>query len=148
MNNNWTKQDIELVAKARQFAMIAHLGQKDDEGQDYFKVHVRKVALMVKHLTNDANVISAAYLHDVIEDAEVSEEKLRKEFGNKITDLVMELTHEGVADEHGYYFPRLKSAEAIMIKMIDRASNISRMNAWSDKRKAHYLKNSKFWKSE
>ena len=33
-----------------------------------------------------------------------------------------------------------------MIKLIDRASNISRMNSWNEKRKKQYLKNTKFWK--
>lgn len=40
-----TKQsDIEMVAKARAWAVKAHAGQKDKAGQDYFKAHVTVVA--------------------------------------------------------------------------------------------------------
>jgi hypothetical protein len=36
-----TKQsDIEMVAKARAWAVKAHAGQKDKAGKDYFKAHV------------------------------------------------------------------------------------------------------------
>ena len=58
----------------------------------------------------------------------------------------MEVTHEGERDAYGYYFPRLETQEAILLKLLDRASNISRMNAWDDDRKAQYLKKTKFWK--
>ena len=38
-----TKQsDIEMVAKARTWAVKAHAGQKDKAGKDYFKAHVTK----------------------------------------------------------------------------------------------------------
>ena len=33
-----------------------------------------------------------------------------------------------------------------MIKLVDRASNVSRMNSWSKKRQKQYLKNTQFWK--
>lgn len=40
-----TKQsDIEMVAKARAWAVKAHAGQKDKAGKDYFKAHVTVVA--------------------------------------------------------------------------------------------------------
>lgn len=44
-----TKQsDIEMVAKARAWAVKAHAGQKNKAGQDYFKAHVTVVAEGVK----------------------------------------------------------------------------------------------------
>lgn len=44
-----TKQsDIEMVAKARAWAVKAHAGQKDKAGKDYFKAHVTVVAEGVK----------------------------------------------------------------------------------------------------
>lgn len=44
-----TKQsDIEMVVKARAWAVKAHAGQKDKAGKDYFKAHVTVVAEGVK----------------------------------------------------------------------------------------------------
>lgn len=46
-----TKQsDIEMVAKARAWAVKAHAGQKDKAGKDYFKAHVTVVAEGVKDI--------------------------------------------------------------------------------------------------
>lgn len=58
----------------------------------------------------------------------------------------MEVTHEGQKDEYGYYFPRLKTKEGIMLKFADRLSNLSRMDNWNERRVAHYIKKSRFWK--
>jgi hypothetical protein len=73
-------------------------------------------------------------------------EELVKEFGKRVADLVLEVTHEGLKGDYGFFFPRLKSKEAILIKLVDRASNVSRMQCWSEKRQQSYLNKTKFWK--
>jgi len=140
--------EFTKIGKAYEFAKEKHKDQKDDEGKSYFDSHVLRVGNAVSELTNDDDLIVSAYLHDTLEDTDTTYEELEKEFGKKIADLVNELTHEGKKDENGFYFPRLKSKEAIMIKLIDRASNVSRMNSWDKERQAQYLKKTKFWRSE
>ncbi len=135
-----------MINKAISFAEERHEGQLDDEGKNYFTEHVWKVGEAVSKLTSDTKVICAAILHDTLEDTDTTYVELVNLFGKRVADLVMELTHEGKKDEYGYYFPRLKSKEAIMIKLIDRASNVSRMNSWSPKRQISYLNKTKFWK--
>ncbi len=137
---------MSLIYKATQFAINKHDGQLDDEGKDYFNTHVFPVSEIVKQITQDEEIIATALLHDCVEDTDATYEELVKEFGIRVANLVNELTHEGSKDDYGYYFPRLKSKEAIMIKMIDRAQNLSRMGAWSEERQQHYLDKSKFWK--
>lgn len=97
---------------------------------------------------NNADVICAAYLHDTLEDTDTTYDELVKEFGPRVAELVYEVTQEGSKDNYGYYFPRLKSKDAILIKFADRASNIARMDAWPESRKEQYLNKSKFWRSE
>ena len=128
--------------------MEKHKGQKDDNGKDYFSAHIIRVSGIVQFVIRDDEVIAAAYLHDTIEDTSATYKDLVKEFGLRVADLVMELTHEGTKDNHGYYFPRLKSKEGIMIKFADRLSNISRMETWDAARQEHYLKKSRFWKDK
>ena len=65
-----TKQsDIEMVAKARAWAVKAHAGQKDKAGKDYFKAHVTVVAEGVK---GDPIAEAVAFLHDTVEDTSVT----------------------------------------------------------------------------
>ena len=135
-----------IVLKAMAFAIKKHRGQLDDSGEDYFNAHVRKVIDIVKLVTDNDDILCAAALHDTIEDTDTKVEEIITEFNQHVADLVMEVTHEGSKDEYGYYFPRLKSQEGIMIKLADRLSNISRMTCWDDNRKASYLKKTRFWK--
>lgn len=70
-----TKQsDIEMVAKARAWAVKAHAGQKDKAGKDYFKAHVTVVAEGVK---GDPIAEAVAFLHDTVEDTSVTIEDIR-----------------------------------------------------------------------
>ena len=151
-----------IVEKAFGFARAKHQGQKDDCGKDYFIAHIEHMVAVLGILLWNAEkcppgtdtaymeyytrVMTAAVLHDTIEDTDTTYEDLVREFGQEIADLVMEVTHEGTDDDFGYYFPRLKSRDAIIIKFADRLSNLSRMESWSAERKEHYLRKSKFWK--
>lgn len=136
----------DIVKRAEIFARVKHLQQKDDNGQDYFTNHITKVVEMLRVVTNDSEILAAGYLHDIIEDTDTSYPELCFLFGDKIADLVMEVTHEGKKDEQGYYFPRLHSKEGIILKFADRLSNISRMDSWDKERQEQYLRKSKFWR--
>jgi GTP pyrophosphokinase len=137
---------VDIVSKAYSFAKEAHKNQLDDDGLPYIN-HPQQVANIIKLVTADEDTIAAAYLHDTIENCGVTPEILEAEFNHHIACSVMEVTHEGKKDNYGYYFPRLKSKETIIIKLADRLSNISRMNSWDTKRQQQYLKNSRFWKT-
>jgi len=132
--------------KAHDFAMMAHEGQLDDMGRDYFEAHILQVVNIMKLTTSSPLILTVAYLHDTIEDTDVTYEELCLKFNETVADWVMELTHEGKKDGYGYYFPRLKTKECIQIKFADRLSNLSRMYAWKENRQQHYLRRSKFWK--
>ena len=138
---------LETVVKAIRFASEHHAGQKDDCGESYFEAHLKVVGeILQKLVPDDANLIAAGYLHDIIEDTDITYEDLVREFNQDVADLVHEVTHEGAKDDYGFYFPRLHSQRGITLKLIDRASNISRMQSWNEKRKKQYLKKTKFWK--
>ena len=131
---------------AMDFAREKHKGQKDDTGKDYYDAHLFPVGLMALRISGDYDVACAAILHDTIEDTNTTYSELRDKFGIRVAELVNEVTHEGEADNYGFYFPRLETQWGIFIKLLDRASNIARMQNWDDKRKEHYLKKTKFWK--
>lgn len=137
----------DIIDKAEMFAQEKHKDQLDDSGKPYFN-HCAQVADIVSLVTNDPDIIAAAYLHDTLEDTKTTYEELVQEFSEKVANLVREVTHEGTKDNVGYYFPNLKTKDGILIKFADRLSNLSRMEGvWDIARQEHYLGKSKFWKS-
>jgi guanosine-3',5'-bis(diphosphate) 3'-pyrophosphohydrolase len=136
----------DVVCEAKLFAKDKHKNHRDDDGLSYFDAHITQVVEILERVTRDIDVLAAAWLHDTLEDTDTSYGELLDRFGLSIATLVYEVTHEGKKDSEGYYFPRLKSKKAILIKFADRLSNLSRMDSWTLERQAHYLKKSKFWK--
>ena len=133
-----------LVDKALEYASEKHKGQLDDQERPYFFAHLVQVHSILKDITDDVETLCAGILHDVIEDTETTYDDLIREFNKPIADLVYELTQEGTR-ETGYYFPRLQSRKAIMVKFADRLSNLSRMDDWPGDRQLNYLRVSRFW---
>ncbi|MCU0496312.1 MAG: bifunctional (p)ppGpp synthetase/guanosine-3',5'-bis(diphosphate) 3'-pyrophosphohydrolase [Anaerolineae bacterium] len=82
-----TPNDYTLIARAYQKAEIAHAGQTRKSGEPYF-THCVAVAGILADMKLDAEAISAALMHDIIEDTPVTLEDLEQEFGSVIAMLV------------------------------------------------------------
>ena len=82
---------IDYIEKAKAFAMMAHKGQTDKEGEDYFTAHVAVVADGVEP---DPLVKAAAYLHDTVEDTGTTIDTIRAEFPQEVAEAVSVLTRE------------------------------------------------------
>jgi len=84
----------DLVARARRFATEAH--QRIDQRRKYtnkpYQEHLKSVAELVAGVTDDAETIAAAWLHDTIEDTPATFGDLEREFGRGVRDLVAQLT--------------------------------------------------------
>lgn len=122
-----------MITKAKEFATYFHRDQvRKFSGEPYIH-HCEQVANLVELLGNGTEeMIAAAWLHDVIEDTEVSEDYVREEFGDTVTDLVIELTKttsskDGSSrkERHDIELERLSkvSLEAKTIKLADIISN-------------------------
>lgn len=129
-----------MIDRAYYFARDRHKGQKDDSGKDFFTAHIRQVGRLVAMVTDDPEIIAAAYLHDTIEDTKTEYIELSMLFTPRIAGLVYEVTKENGI------FPHLKTKDAALIKFADRLSNLSRMEPWDQKRQDRYLEKSAFWK--
>jgi (p)ppGpp synthase/HD superfamily hydrolase len=88
-----TETPEQTIARAVLFAARAHDGiKREDKGDAYFN-HLAEVAAMCAALVPfDPVLVAACYLHDTVEDTEVTEETVRAEFGDEIADLVMDVT--------------------------------------------------------
>ena len=81
-----------IVTRVREFATKAHSGQvRKYTGEPYIN-HPKEVADIVSSVTDDRNMIAAAWLHDVVEDCGISIEEIRTVFGDDVCYLVESLT--------------------------------------------------------
>lgn len=122
----------ENSAKALEYAVKAHKGQFRSDGSEYVK-HPERVAEFVKKFKKSHNMdalISAAYLHDTIEDTNTTHEDLEKMFGGLIASMVKELTSDkdeiSKVGKDEYLAKKMAkmSSWSLVIKLADRLDNV------------------------
>ena len=105
--------------KAYEIAKKAHLGQVDKAGEDYIK-HPEKVASFVKIDEEKA----VAYLHDVIEDTELTLEDLSEYgFSKEVIEAVDIITKKRGEDYQSYLNSVKKNKLARAVKLADLRHN-------------------------
>lgn len=82
----------DLILKALDFASEAHKNDVRKYTGEPYIFHPIEVAQITFKVMGDPVVAAAALMHDVIEDTPVTEEEMREEFGDEVTDLVMKVT--------------------------------------------------------
>lgn len=80
---------LKIAEKALCFAAIAHLGSFRKGNRIPYIEHPMETMMLVSQMTDDAEVIAAAALHDVIEDTKYTAEDIRECFGSRVMDLVL-----------------------------------------------------------
>ncbi|MCS7050347.1 MAG: HD domain-containing protein, partial [Thermomicrobium sp.] len=86
--------DLELIRRAFEFARVAHAGARRRSGDPYL-CHPLAVALILADMQLDQETIAAGLLHDVLEDTDVTPDRLREEFGPRVARLVDGVTKLG-----------------------------------------------------
>jgi (p)ppGpp synthase/HD superfamily hydrolase len=82
-----------IVVKAEQLARAAHQGQfRKYTGEPYI-VHPEAVANIVATVTDDPVMLAAAWLHDVVEDTNVTIDMIEAGFGPEIASVVSDVTN-------------------------------------------------------
>ena len=129
MANN--PMDTALLDKAVIFAVKAHAGtERRGKGFPYI-VHPMEAVEIVSTITPDQELLAAAALHDVVEDCGVSVEEIRREFGNRIADIVeseSDIMEEGISEEESWHSRKQKAIDRLASASLD-----SRIVALGDK---------------
>ena len=89
---------MDKVTMAIEFAAKAHDGMCRKKDKTPYILHPLEAAVIVGTMTADQDVISAAVLHDVVEDTEVTIEEIEEKFGKRVKDLVESETEDKRAD--------------------------------------------------
>ena len=116
----YTSKDESLLESAKLLSKQAHSNQVDKAGVDYFAGHIQTVVDSV-HTYKEKIV---AYLHDTVEDTEVTIEMIYEEFGKEIGDAVKAITKSGELD-YTEYIEGIKANElARAVKIADLKHNM------------------------
>ena len=129
MGHYLSNDKVEFVAKAYAFAENAHAGQSRLSGEAFFE-HPKQTALFLADLRLDASALSAALLHDVLEDCDVTFEELSNEFGSDVAGLVDGVTKLTNAEVMGdsQFLPGSQSAfEETSLEDIAQAETLRKM---------------------
>ena len=128
-----------LLAAAFDFAFQLHAGQFRASGEPYI-IHPIAVADLLRDIGASAAVIAAGFLHDVVEDTQVTPEDIEARFGAEVRALV-----EGVTKLGGIHFTNKTEAQAenlrrmflamasdirvVLVKLADRLHNMRTLGA-------------------
>ena len=141
-----TPEDTVRVADAYAFSQTAHQGQMRVSGHPYIS-HPLAVAEALADWHLDAQALSAALLHDVMEDTDITKEQLTERFGKGVAELVDgvskidRIEHQSFEDAQADNFRKMLLAMArdvrvILIKLADRCHNMRTLGAMRpDKRR-------------
>jgi guanosine-3',5'-bis(diphosphate) 3'-pyrophosphohydrolase len=83
---------MELLEKAQRWAARGHLGVYRKFGNIPYIVHPEAVAEIVSQVTDDTEVLAAAWLHDIVEDTKVSVNDIERAFNTRIAKIVWEVS--------------------------------------------------------
>ncbi len=133
--------DISMIEKAYGVAYNAHKNQFRKSGEPYI-IHPLNVAIILADLELDKETIVAGLLHDVVEDTIMTEEDLKREFGDDVAllvdgvtklekiplsaggdqpDVKLEMQAENLRK---MFLAMAKDIRVIMIKLADRLHNM------------------------
>ncbi len=85
-----------MEVEAKEFAREAHKNQFRKYKNEPYIEHPVRVAALVRTVSHTKEMLCAAYLHDVVEDTEVTIKEIEERFGKKVAGIVNELTDEFV----------------------------------------------------
>ena len=134
-----------LLVSAFDFGFQLHEGQFRASGDPYI-VHPVAVADLLRDIGASAPVIAAGFLHDVVEDTDVTPDQIELHFGSEVRELV-----EGVTKLGGIHFNDRTEAQAenlrrmflamasdirvVLVKLADRLHNMRTLGALKEEKR-------------
>lgn len=128
------EEDVAFIERAYQCAKKAHEGQFRKSGEPYI-IHPVQVASILVELTMDPETVAGGFLHDVVEDTDVTIEQIEEKFNKEVALLVDGVTKlekikykskgDSQAENHRKMFVAMaRDIRVILIKLADRLHNM------------------------
>ena len=119
---------MELVSEAIAFAVKAHDGMRRKKSDAPYILHPMEAAVIVGTMTDDQNLIAAAVLHDVVEDAGITIEEIEEKFGKRVRELVESETEDKRADLPPSDTWRIRKEESL--EVLKKSDDIAVLMVW------------------
>ena len=119
---------MELVSEAIAFAVKAHDGMRRKKSNAPYILHPMEAAVIVGTMTDDQNLIAAAALHDVVEDADITIDKIEEKFGRRVRELVESETEDKRADLPPESTWRIRKEESL--EVLKNTNDIGVLMVW------------------
>lgn len=105
---------VQSILRAAAFASRKHDGQTRADGVTPYFSHVSRVAFILAHVfgVQDHEVLTAAFLHDTVEDTATDYDELEETFGTRVADYVIALTKNVM-------LPKKKREDEYAARLID-----------------------------
>ena len=137
---------MELVSEAIAFAVKAHDGMRRKKGNAPYILHPMEAAVIVGTMTDDQNLIAAAVLHDVVEDADIAIEEIEERFGSRVRELVQSETEDKRADRPPAETWRIRKEESLAV--LKNTNDIAVLMVWLGDKLANMRSLYRDWKVE
>ena len=133
-------EDLARVKDAFEFALKAHDGQFRKGGDPYIVHPVNVAKIVAEELEMDANVVCAAFLHDVVEDTGYTLSDIRERFGDDVAFLVDVVTKKKTNKQSNSKSKQVENYKQIldsvhynirplMVKLADRLHNMRTLDS-------------------
>ena len=119
---------MELVSEAIAFAVKAHDGMRRKKSDLPYILHPMEAAVIVGTMTEDQNMIAAAALHDVVEDAGITIDEVEERFGKRVRELVESETEDKRAELPPTETWRIRKEESL--KVLESTEDIGVLMVW------------------
>lgn len=140
LKKNFSEAEFQELKAAYDFSAAAHEGQKRQTGESYFIHPCAVVNVLVDLGFDDVSTLVAAFLHDVLEDTQVTADELEQKFGKEVLELVEGVTKldkikfvsaedEQAENLRKMFFAMAKDYRVIIIKLADRLHNMRTLDA-------------------
>lgn len=137
---------MDKVTKAIEFAARAHDGMIRKKDKTPYILHPLEAAVIVGTMTADQDVISAAALHDVVEDTPVTIEEIEENFGKRVKELVEAETEDKRADLPPENTWRIRKEESL--EELANCGDTGVLMLWLGDKLANMRSFYRIWKSE
>ena len=137
---------MELVSEAIAFAVKAHDGMRRKNSEVPYILHPMEAAVIVSTMTDDQNLIAAAVLHDVVEDAGITLNEIEEKFGMRIRELVASETEDKRAALPPDVTWRIRKEESLNV--LRQTDDIGVLMLWIGDKLSNMRSFYRAWKTE
>ena len=137
---------MELVSEAIAFAVKAHDGMRRKKSEAPYILHPMEAAVIVGTMSDDQNLIAAAALHDVVEDAGITIDEVEERFGTRVRELVESETEDKRADLPPSDTWRVRKEESLAV--LKNTDDIGVLMVWLGDKLANMRSIYRDWKVE